>query len=140
MATVKGPLFSQKASGDFGKTIQFRCGKFVLLKPKIRIIAEDTKLTSQQIKFQDGARIWSLFLTPGQKSNWESFAKSVRHAKGWFTLYIPLGGIEIRIGEKKEWKECIQNGGFNGFQYFESCYLRFGPNGWVDYPNPPPFP
>jgi len=140
MTKVNSPLFSQKASGDLGKEIQFRCGKFVVSKKPISKKAESTEQNFQREKFKDGAEVWSSVLTPEQKENWENFAKSIRHELGYFTIPTPLGPIYVRIGEKTKWKECIETGGFNGYQYFQSCYLRFGPDGWVDYPNPPSFP
>ena len=140
MAKVESPLFSNKASGDFGKEIQFRCGKFVVKKPgpKKEIATEEQNF--QRDKFQDGAEVWSSILTPEQKTAWENFAKSVRQEQGFFDIDTPLGKIYVRIGEKEEWKECIETGGYNGYQYFQSCYLRFGPDGWTGYPNPPSFP
>lgn len=140
MAKVNSPLFSQKASGTFGKILQFRCGRFVLLKPR-KIKEEGTEGQNfQRELFKNGAKVWKNVLTPEQREKWENFAKSVRHEYGWFTISTPLGPIFVRIGEKTEWEKCIIRAHFNGYQYFQSCYLRFGPNGWDDYPNPPPFP
>jgi hypothetical protein len=140
MAKVESPLFSSKASGDFGKEIQFRCGRFVVKKP---ILKDDRKSEWQNLQrelFKDGAEVWKNTLTSGQKESWKNFAKSVIHDKGYFTIPTPLGPIYVGIGQKEKWKECIENGGFNGYQYFQSCYLRFGPAGWSDYPDPPSFP
>jgi hypothetical protein len=140
MVRVTGPLLSQKASGKFGKDIVFRCGKFVVKSPKpIKEKATDDQ-NKQRKKFENGAYIWAFDLTSTQRTNWENFAKSIRHDKGYFTIPVPFGPIYVRIGEKKQWKECIETYRWNGYQYFQSCFLRFGQNGWIDYPNPPPFP
>jgi hypothetical protein len=140
MAKVKSPLFSEKASGKFGKILLFRCGKFVLKQQREKIGKKTEKQNFQRELFKDGAEVWSNILTSEQKQNWENFAKSITHKLGYFTINIPLGPIYVRIGKKKEWKECIETGIFNGYQYFQSCYLRFGPDGWIDYPNPPSSP
>ena len=140
MAKVKLPLFSIKASGDFGKEIQFRCGRFVVKKPTLRDDRKSDGQNLQREEFKDGAEVWSSILTSEQKESWKNFAKSIRQDKGYFTIPTPLGPIYVRIGEKTKWKECFETGGFNGYQYFQSCYLRFGPDGWSDYPDPPSFP
>lgn len=140
MAKTIGPLLSKKASGKFGKVLLFRCGKFVLKQQKEKDERVSGGQNFQRNKFIDGAKVWSEILTPEQKESWNNFAKSVKNAKGYFTIPTPLGPIYVRIGEKTKWKECIETGVFNGYQYFQSCYLRFGPAGWSDYPNPPPFP
>lgn len=139
MARVKNPLLSEKASGKFGKFIVFRCGKYVIAAPGKRREQVEGAQNPQREKFLDGARIWSLFMSAAQKTAWENFAKSIRHEKGFFTIATPLGDIWVRIGEKENWKKCIETYAFNGYKYFMSCYLNFGPGGWNDYPNPPPF-
>lgn len=140
MVRITGPMLSEKASGNFGKEIQFRCGRFVVRQSKVKKEAASEGQNFQREKFKGGVEIWNNTLTPEQKTNWENFAKSIRHDKGYFTISTPSGPIYVRIGEKTEWKECIETGGFNGYQYFLSCFLRFGSDGWSDYPNPPPFP
>jgi len=140
MAKVKSPLMSKKASGNFGKVLQFRCGKFLVFRKKIKEKESTPGENLQREKFKDGVDVWKNILTTEQRNLWESFAKSVRHELGYFTLNVPFGPIYVQIGRKEKWKECIQTGGYNGYQYFLCCYLRFGPDGWNDYPNPPPFP
>ena len=140
MAKVNSPLLSNKASGNFGKELQFRCGRFVLKQQKEKGGTASSGQNFQREKFKDGAEVWSSILTSEQKESWENFAKSIMQDKGYFTIPTPLGPVYVRIGFKKDWKECIETAGFNGYQYFQSCYLRFGPDGWNDYPNPPSFP
>ena len=140
MAKVKSPLMSKKASGKLGKSLLFRCGRFALKQQKKKDEKASEGQGFQRKKFIDGAKVWSEILTPEQKASWENFAKSVRHELGYFTIPTPLGPVYVRIGFKEAWKECIETGKFNGYQYFQSCYLRFGSDGWSDYPNPPPFP
>ena len=140
MPKVTQPLFSEKASGDLGKAIQFRCGKFVVKKPVQKKGGESALQNIQREKFKDGSKVWTEGLTPEQKESWEDFSKSIRNEKGWFTIDTPFGPIYHRIGIKEDWKECIETATWNGYQYFLSCYLTFGLNGWTDYPDPPSFP
>jgi len=140
MPKVTQPLFSRKASGDLGGVLQFRCGKFVVIKSKRKGTEATGEWLVQMEKFKDGADVWKNTLTPEQKESWESFSKSVLQDQGYFTISIPLGPVYVRIGRKENWKECIEGRNFNGYQYFQCCYLRFGPDGWNDYPNPPSFP
>jgi hypothetical protein len=137
---VKAPLFSKKASGKFGKELLFRCGKFVVMQSKKERDDESIGQNTQRKKFEDGAAVWSLTLTAEGKSAWNNFAKSVRQAQGYFDISTPFGPIYVQPGLKKDWKECIETAGFSGYQYFICCYLRFGPDGWNDYPSPPAVP
>jgi hypothetical protein len=139
MVRITGPLFSEKASGKFGKNIVFRCGKFVVKRPDMKEKEGSEGQNFQREKFKDAAEVWKTILTPEQKTNWGNFAKSIRNEWGYFTIPTPLGPIYVRPGFKIEWLECIKTAGYNGYQYFICCYLRFGTEGWTEYPNPPPF-
>lgn len=140
MARVKGPLFSEKASGKFGKEIAFRCGHFVLRAPKPS--KEDSSLAqnAQRETFKDAARVWGMTMTSDQRAAWEAFSKAVADQQGVFLIELPFGLVKAGIGRKKEYEECIKTFAFNGYQYFQSCYLQFGPDGWMGYPNPPALP
>ena len=140
MAKVTLPLLSEKASGDLGKIIQFRCGRFVVKKPKIRKEIATEEQNFQREKFKDGIEVWKTILTEEQKTNWQNFAESIMDYRGYFSIKILFDWVYVRIGGKENWQECIDIGNYNGYQYFLCCYLRFGPDGWYDYPNPPVFP
>ena len=121
MAKVKGPLHSDKASGTFGKVLQFRCGEFVLKAQKEKEEKATGGQNFQREKFRDGANVWKNVLTAEQRTAWENFAKSIVHEKGWYKIKI-LPGIVV-FGEigKKKYEVCITTIHWNGYQYFQSA-------------------
>lgn len=140
MVKVNNPFLGQKASGKLAGVLQYRCGKFVLFKPK-KVQRENTgALVPQRKLFRDGAKIWRENVTSDQKKEWENFSKYVFSVKGrCFGIQLP-GGYLFHCFGQKDYQECVQNWVFNGYQYFISCYLMFGPDGWLNYPSPPTFP
>ena len=114
MVKLKGPLFSQSASGEIGKAIQFVCGHFARAKPDIPPPSTEQQKT-QQARFLEGANIWSETLSDNIKENWKDFKK-------------------IIISNDKCVGMPYNTSGYNLWQLY---YLKYGVDGWVDYPNPP---
>lgn len=114
MAIVDKPLFSLAASGDLAKSIQFICGHFLRQKPDSPD-PQSAKQIKQRTKFTDGADMWSNTLSQDTKKNW--------------------GSIKKRISGD-DW--CLKSlFGISGYNIWMLYWLKFGENGWKNYPNPP---
>lgn len=116
MAKVKGPLFSQKASGTLGKTLMFVCGQFARLKPEPSETKSSKQMDQEEI-FLNGARKWSNDLSYITKQKWQDFAKTVRKSDACL-------GVESEI---------------TGYNLWQMYWMKFGEGGWDNYPDPPDY-
>ena len=137
MAKVTGPLHSEKASGKLANGIIFQCGKFVRYSASENSFSPSAKQLARQSLFTDCADAWSNELTFEQRNAWVNFAKQTNDLNGKFKLNNGSSIFDIQIGEK-DYNQCIPTSGWNGYQYFQSCFLRFGNFGWNGFPWPPP--
>ena len=114
MVVVKGPLFSEHASGNFGKAIQFICGKFAKATQN-RPPPTAIKQREQQTKFLEGANLWSNVLLFQQKQKWNDLK-------------------ELIISKDR----CIRApSNLSGYNLWQLYFLKHGVDGWENYPNPP---
>lgn len=113
MAKVTAPLLSLTASGTIAKAITYVCGHFAR-KAVEKTEEQPAQLFPQGEKFTEAAGIWG-FLNGSQQDSWRNFTKVFKSAP-----------------------EC-QNLGFylTGYNLFMSYYLRFGVDGWENYPSAP---
>lgn len=114
MVKVKGALFSEHASGNFGKAIQFICGKFAKSTGEHPPPSAEAQ-KKQQTKFLEGANIWSNTLSSQQKQQWKNLK-------------------ELIISKDRCIGMPYNTSGYNLWQLY---FLKYGVDGWEDYPNPP---
>jgi hypothetical protein len=114
MARVKGPLFSNAASGDFAKTIQFVCGHFVRQKPKVND-PKTLEQSRQREKFLEGAEVWLTELSEHNKTQWHLFKEVVSTKDACIKAKMYM----------------------TGYNCWMLYWLRFGRDGWPNYPQPP---
>ena len=114
MAKLEGPLFSQSASGEIGKAIQFVCGHFSRAKPNYPMDSSSYQ-DDQRAKFLQGANIWSKELSENTKTNWRSFRE---------TLLTSDRCVEMPFNT-------------SGYNLWQLYFLKYGKDGWNNYPNPP---
>ena len=127
---------ANKASGKFGKFLVFRCGKFVRATPRLSSENPSGAQMAQRELFLDASTAWSNDVSSFQKNLWKQFAINVNKHNGMMLLHFPGFDIPWQIGQK-DYDVCIETVGWNGYQYFSSCYMKFGPGGWPEYPSPP---
>jgi hypothetical protein len=116
MAKVTGPLFSMRASGTLAKTIVFVCGHYA----RMVIVQDDSQKVmppGQNDKFAAAVVVWN-GLSGDFKGQWTEFEKRIKDSKKCVAIE-PL---------------------INGYQLFISYYLKWGVNGWENYPLPGPPP
>ncbi len=114
MAKIKKPLMSVAASGNFAQTIQFICGRFVRGIPA----APSDRTTNQEVqneKFLEGATTWTNILSFATKNKWRSFVKIVKQQPQCVETTLPISGYNL----------------------WQLYYVKFGPEGWEEYPDPP---
>ena len=115
MAKAVAPLFSLKASGDLGP-IQYACGRFVKKKQR----AEESEPTApqgeQRAKFLEGADKWSNVLSLTNRGNWTGFFVAIKNSK-------ECASVDYLMSSYNLWM---------------LYWLKFGENGWTNYPDPPP--
>lgn len=114
MAKVTNPLHSSRASGDFAKAIQYVCGRFARMKPRVNDPETELQTTQRSI-FTQGAIKWSKVLTRDMKNNWKESAGILLKTKNCLEVEYPL----------------------TGYNLWMLYWLKFGEDGWVNYPNPP---
>ncbi len=116
MVKTTAPLFSLEASGLVGP-IQFVCGSFAkkMMKPKNAPPSEAQE--EQNEKFLDGAIRWKKELTLENRNNWKSFFEIVRQSEECVSMAILM----------------------NSYNLWMTYWLKYGLDGWENYPNPPPF-
>lgn len=115
MAKTVGPLFSLHASGSVGGVLTYVCGTIVQ-KMKLRKEKEPSESQEDnQTKWKEGCEVWSG--NPSIKPEWKVFL-------GWVASSdeCPVEAPEMA----------------NGFQLFMMFYMKEGPDGWPNYPSPPP--
>jgi hypothetical protein len=136
MAKVYQPLLSGKASGKIGDIITYRCGRQALLVPGKSKTTPTAKQTSQRIIFAGAAEAWKRDLNKEQQKKWQDLADFARQ----FDYNINFLGKDVvvhwEIG-KKNYNRCITTFYQNGYRYFLSAFMKWGPNGWDTYPEPP---
>src|SRR4030042_754832 len=95
MAKVKGPLFSDAASGNFGAILQFACGHFCRKIPDI-VDEPSVEQEDQRTLFAQGAPIWSTSLF--FKSEHSFFLKQILTSfpKIFFLISFYIG-VELSI-------------------------------------------
>lgn len=113
MAKVTGPLLSLSASGTIADAITYVCGHFAR-KGEAKERKQPEQLFEQGQNFGAGVNVWNP-MTYEQKESWRQFTKVFRSAP-----------------------ECASLGFYlTGYNLFMSYYLRFGENGWTNYPAAP---
>ena len=115
MVKVTRPFFSLKASGDFAAILQYMCGHYVKMKPRVPEV-RTPKQDVQRKKFSEGAETWSEELEPVVREHWKEYQE--------FLSQLP---------------QCAHfTFGLNGYDLWMSYFLNYGVDGWKNYPDPPP--
>ena len=114
MAVVVAPLLSVDASGMIGGTLEYKCGATVAAKKRANPGRDNEDFSDQQLLFRAAANVWN-GLHIAVKQAW-------RKSGWWLPPSRELHGALVFI---------------SGYQCWMSYYLKFGPDGWGDYPNPP---
>ena len=138
MALLIGPMMSMIARGSIGGALTFKCGH-IAAKKKFKNNLRSYELSEQQKIFQDGAEVWSTKLSFEIKQLWwatgvgEYFdlrcnpqIMALPFAACWPILNATL----LIVGPYMV--SC------RGYDLWMSWYLTLGPNGWPNYPLPPP--
>lgn len=115
MAKILNPLFSQVASGDFGKAMTFVCGRFCRVKNDNAKEPNTAFQLRQQAKFAAAVNLWNTFLTKENRNNWHKFM-------------VVMAAQNVCIDAKAR---------MTGYNVWITYYLRFSEYGWPFYPDPP---
>ena len=113
MAKVTGPLLSLSASGTIAETITFVCGHFARKKQE-KTGEQPEHLVGQGDTFKAGVDVWRA-MTASQKKSWGVFRKIIVSAPECSAL----------------------KGEITGYNLYLSHYLRYGVDGWENYPAAP---
>jgi len=114
MVRLKHALFSNSASGELGKAIQFVCGKYLREKPVIKDANSESQ-REYRTKFAQAADIWSNQLSKDTKDMWTQFQHFI------YTSDRCIGSSFMK----------------SGYNAWMSVFLELGVNGWKQYPYPP---
>lgn len=112
MAKVVAPLFSLKATGTLAGAITFVCGQYARMAER----KENEKKQgneNQMAKFTLGAEHWQA-LPDGTKKLWNDFYKEILSSEQCLNITYDL----------------------SGYNMWMIYWLKFGENGWADYPLP----
>ncbi len=116
MAKVTGALFSLHASGTLGGAITFVCGQFA--RRHENTAGKDKKGNPVQMaKFKAGAQKWQT-LSDEIQATWQAFYKALLASPVCINVTYDLSGYDIWM----------------------LYWLKFGENGWAQYPLPGPEP
>jgi len=138
MALLVGPMMSLIARGSIGQALTFKCGH-IAAKKKVSKDLRPDEYSGQQQRFADGAEVWSRTLTFETKQLW--WAAGVGE---YFDLRcnpqivaLPFAAVHPIMGPTLAlvgpyMVSC------RGYDLWMSWYLTLGPNGWPNYPAPPP--
>ena len=114
MVKIVGGMFSLSASGTYANAITYVCGEFLRMSQRKELSAGSSRQRKNQTKWKEGTEVWG---SPAcKKIDWKIV----------FELIVKSEKCPLEI---KTW--------MNGFQVFMMYYMKKGPGGWVNYPNPP---
>lgn len=111
MTKVTGACFSLSASGNLGGVIEYSCGERAAVSKRSDPGRDNLPFNEQQDKFKAGTGVWNT-LSEEEKEDWRLTSWWVGGEKGPHAQPFLV----------------------EGYQAFMSYYLRYGPNGWPDYP------
>lgn len=136
MVKVVGPMFSLGASGSFSNDVTFQCGE-VLRKKKFTNKLRNDWLNEQQQNFQMGAYRWSHELSAETKAKWALFGivDTLNVMCDHYALALPFLGLVAIEALPVSVLGVIW---MTKYDLYMSYYLTLGPNGWPNYPDPPP--
>lgn len=136
MAKVKGILHSEKASGTLVSSLVARCGKYIRVAGGNSNSNPTAAQKAQMIKFAGAADAWKKDVSKDIQKEWNDLAIFAREFDN-NVAYLDKDVIRVWNIGGKEYQQCITTFYYNGYQYFSSAFMKWGPGGWDNYPHAP---